>query len=207
MRFRCVCQHGPAGPDGLIGTGVFWTECRSWLRTVLIVIAAILPLLALWTFVQHMQQQALLASVHAWRASAVPFGWLTAALIVAEALVLTELWLRPERNRSLYFLSDGSTWAPDGFTCLRGHDAMPYEQADIVSFEALRCEGANGRPVHRVAAYLRNGDVMHVAAGLTLVEAHKVAVQLSNALQEMRACRALQAITQGWADRPETVID
>lgn len=196
MSFRCVYQSGPVGTGDRVGAGVFWTECRSWLRNVLIAAAAILPLVALWSFVQHMQQPG---------GGLFPYGWTAASLLGLEAFCLMELRDRPERNRSLYFLSDGSTWAPDGFTGHHGYQAMPYEQADIVSFEALRCDAANGQPVHRVAAYLRNGDVMHVAAGLTMVEAHKVAVQLSNALQAMRAWRALASLGAGNAR--ETIID
>ena len=36
MSFRCVYQSGPMGAGDRAGAGVFWTECRSWLRNVLI---------------------------------------------------------------------------------------------------------------------------------------------------------------------------
>ena len=87
------------------------------------------------------------------------------------------------RQRELLFRPDGSMKAPLGFahyqeSCreILGHNA------DIVSIE-MRKEGAGDI---RVVMFFRGGDVVHAAGSLLPDEAHKIAVQLTLALVELR---------------------
>lgn len=205
MSFECHILREER-PDGTLGgVGVLWTETRAWLWSLLAVAGGlILPMLMLWSFIELQHQLVVLRTGFVHRASDIPHWLILPALIGLEYICLAELWDRPMRWRSLFFMADGSNRAPDGFTRHRGYGAMPYHQSEINSFEVLASREPLWHPVHIVAAYLRNGDVMHVAARLTAVEAHKVAVELNNALAEMRAHRARRALASAI---PDAVID
>lgn len=205
MSFECHYLREER-PDGTLGgVGVLWTETRAWLWTLLAVAGGlILPMLLLWSLIELQHQLAVQRTGFAPQATDLPHWLILPALIGLEYICLAELWDRPRRWRSLFFLADGSNNAPDGFARHRGLVAMPYHQSEINSFEVLASREPLWHPVHIVAAYLRNGDVMHVAARLTAVEAHKVAVELNNALAEMRAHRARRALASA---SPDTVID
>jgi hypothetical protein len=205
MSFECHYLREER-PDGTLGSvGVLWTETRAWLSSLLAVAAGlILPMLMLWSVIELQHQLVVQRTGFAHRASDLPHWLILPALIGLEYICLAELWDRPTRWRSLFFMADGSNRAPDGFTRHRGYGAMPYRQSEINSFEVLGSREPLWHPVHIVAAYLRNGDVMHVAARLTAVEAHKVAVELNNALAEMRAHRARRALASAI---PDAVID
>lgn len=205
MTFECrvLCETRSDGSLG--GIGVMWTETRAWLWILLAVAGGlILPMLLLWSFIELQHQLVVQRTGFAHRASDLPHWLILPALIGLEYVCLAELWDRPTRWRSLFFLADGSNNAPDGFARHRGLVAMPYHQSEINSFEVLASREPLWHRVHIVAAYVRNGDVMHVAARLTAVEAHKVAVELSNALAEMRAHRARRALASAL---PDAVID
>lgn len=205
MTFECRVLRETRSDGSLGGIGVMWTETRAWLWSLLAVAAGfILPMMMLWSLIELQHQIAVQRTGLAHRASDLPHWLILPALIGLEYVCLAELWDRPMRWRSLFFLADGSNRAPDGFSRHRGLAAMPYHQSEINSFEVLASREPLWHPVHIVAAYLRNGDVMHVAARLTAVEAHKVAVELSNALGEMRAHRARRALASAL---PDAVID
>jgi hypothetical protein len=205
MSFECHVLREER-PDGTLGgVGVLWTETRAWLWSLLAVAGGlILPILMLWSVIELQHQLAGQRTGFAHRASDLPHWLILPAFIGLEYVCLAELWDRPMRWRSLFFLADGSNRAPDGFARHRGLVAMPYHQREINSFEVLASREPLRHPVHIVAAYLRNGDVMHVAARLTAVEAHKVAVELNSALAEMRAHRARRALA---STLPDAVID
>lgn len=168
--------------------GVVWFETRAWLRYVLLAVAALTAMAIPGVLMEFMRQQYAQGTLFGDRASHLPPGIQLMAMVALEAWCVSELWLRPLRVRSLFFRASGVIEAPDGFAAHRGFRTVPYGLSDIVSFEVIDWAGGyHGQPVHRVGAYMRNGDLMHVAANLTYAEARKVAVQLNNAIQEFRA--------------------
>lgn len=168
--------------------GVVWFETRAWLRYVLLALATLTAMAMPGLLMEFMRQPHVQGTLFGDHDAHFPPGVLLVAMVALEAWCLFELWLRPLRLRSLFFRSSGVIEAPDGFAAHRGFRTVPYTLSDIVSFEVIDWAGGyHGQPVHRVGAYMRNGDLMHVAANLTYAEARKVAVQLTNAIQEFRA--------------------
>jgi hypothetical protein len=109
-------------------------------------------------------------------------------------------------KRELVFHRDGGMKAPLGFahyheSCreILGHNA------DIVSIE-MRKEGAGDI---RVVMFFRSGDVVHAAGSLLPDEAHKIAVQLTLALAELREDlgNRLNSPGSGTPVRAEMAID
>lgn len=87
------------------------------------------------------------------------------------------------RMRALIFRADGTTSAPFGFAYYSSrYRAMSGTNANLVSIEARSDGGADAY----VAVYSRNGDVTYVAGHLHPDNAHRVAVQLTLALAELR---------------------
>lgn len=151
--------------DGrLTAAGLQWTEQRRTAFGILVVISAIALIGAVPTLLVG--------------ASGATWGLFT---LVACAMAIARL--TPARKRALIFHEDGRTSAPFGFA----HHPRRYREvygtnANVVSIEA---RGHRNEP-HHVAMYARNGDVAYVAGRLESDNAHRVAVQLTLALAELR---------------------
>jgi hypothetical protein len=96
----------------------------------------------------------------------------------------------PGKPRRLLFKRDGSMPAPLGLRAYGArHKCVSGHHADIVSIEAKRsdvtAEAQNFNFSYRVVLYKRSGDMTYVASCLQPDEAHKVAVQLTQALRAL----------------------
>jgi len=112
--------------------------------------------------------------------------------------------LAPGRMRSLVFHADGRTAAPYGLAhySLRFRE-MSGHNANIVSIEA-RAEQSGDADV---VTFSRSGDVAYVAGHLHRDNAHKVAVQLTLALAELRENLGGEQAGGSAQRRAEALID
>lgn len=108
-------------------------------------------------------------------------------------------------QRELAFYRDGQIEAPYGFAFYPRSTSVSGHYCDLVSIEARHCltnlEAQHTNHTHGVILFKRNGDITYVAKHLHPDEAHKVAVQLSLALTELREDMANEAV-QGATRQP-----
>jgi hypothetical protein len=115
---------------------------------------------------------------------ATPTGvWTIAALIVACVYCVYRACRVPGRRRALIFHRDGRTTAPFGFAHYRRRfRELSAHNAEFVSIEARGQQEAGSD----VLVFTRCGDVVYAGGRLDPDHAHKVAVQLTLALSELR---------------------
>lgn len=188
----CKCFVRKDKHGQVAATGVAWTEYNAWggALDMLIDIVCIVG-----GFV--MTFGGLLASVNSG-------GWLLVTLIGIASCVLpavrnrVDVWRTP---RSMIFHRDGRVEMPSGFPYHPQFLEMSQPHGEIVSIEARVAPWQLPQNPfrHDVAVYRRDGDIVHVARLLRADEAHKVAVQLSLALNDMRSALANAAGAQGAA--------
>lgn len=171
--------------DGrLIAAGLQWTEQRR-------LAFGLLMQFGTW---------ALLGGVAALLAGASGPGWTMLGLTVCAMAIAR---LTPGRTRALIFHDDGRTSAPFGFAHHpRRFREVSGSNANVVSIEAR----GQGNEPHYVAMYSRSGDVAYVAGRLEVDNAHKVAVQLTLALAELRESLA-RSMQPANARNAESFID
>lgn len=92
-------------------------------------------------------------------------------------------------RRNLVFHRDGTLHAPHGTPNCAGRFICIHEHTQIVSIEAASFS-TQDHVDEGVLAFMRNGDRLLVADKLVKWEAHKLAVQLTLALQDMRIALA-----------------
>ena len=95
--------------------------------------------------------------------------------------------------RSLIFHRDGRVEAAHGFGYWPKAREMSQPHSEIVSIEARAIDWYEAPFQYDVAVFRRDGDIVHVARLLRADEAHKVAVQLTHALAEIRASDSVGA--------------
>ena len=105
------------------------------------------------------------------------------------------------KPRSLIFRRNGTVSAPYGLPNWPKVREISGQQTDVVSFEAgqtlSNLEVQYTDYSHGVLLYKRDGDMVVVAKHLHPSEAHKVAVQLSIAIAELRAALAIDTARTG----------
>lgn len=184
LGFDCKPVRERDADGRLTAAGLEWTEQRRSAFGILVVISTI----------------ALIGGVPTLLVGASHPAWAMFAL-VACAMAIARL--TPGRTRALIFHEDGSTSAPFGFAHHpRWFREVSGSNVNIVSIEA---RGHRNEP-HHVAMYSRSGEVAYVAGRLEADNAHKVAVQLTLALAELRESLA-QSMHPAKARTPESVID
>lgn len=175
----------------VIAIGVEWTEFNIWAAALDALVDGVCAIVG---FVMA------LAGVLAIISSAL---WLVVAAIGIALCVLPvvrrpfDLWRKP---RSVIFHRDGRVELPEGFPYHSSIREMSQPHREIVSIEARAAyRQALDDPIykHDVAVFRRDGDIVHVAWRLRADEAHKVAVQLTHALAEIRALESVGARRAG----------
>lgn len=188
--FTCERIDLRDGDGELEATGVMWTEHREWLEFAMYGLVTLGVLIAFFAF--------LTAPMFG------KFWWIPCGVGVSTFLPF--FWLcRADFQgtpRQLLFRRDGSMPAPLGFADSPAHfKSVSGLQSDVVSIEARKAPTQAGslRTMHDhgVALFKRNGDVSYIAQHLLPDQAHKVAVQLTQALAELREDMAIGAIGQG----------
>lgn len=112
----------------------------------------------------------------------------------ASAWAAFELHKRRFRPRSLIFRDDGSIDAPHrlpDFTWPRYRVSGHHQ--DIGNIGQLVDHEPDGKRQHRTALYAKNGNIVRVTGDVHPDVAHRVAVQLSAALQDIRDAMAWSA--------------
>lgn len=114
----------------------------------------------------------------------------------------------PGRTRALVFHQDGSTSAPYGFNHYHhSHRHITGHNSNFVSIEAR----GQGSTMCDVVLFTRCGETVYVAGWLHRDSAHKVAVQLTLALAELRECLGRDPAAGAYAphprDAPVALID
>lgn len=110
-------------------------------------------------------------------------GLLAIIMFTGLAWLIVSAWRLPGRTRALIFHQNGSTNAPYGFAhSHRSHRYVTGHNADFVSIEAR----GHGPTMCDVVLFTRCGETVYVAGWLHRDSAHKIAVQLTLALAELR---------------------
>ena len=193
--FTChrIVKRSQGGP--LSSVGLEWTEGRNWLLNIWV--ASLITLIVLGGLT-------LLASMLAGQSVV----FLIASCLLGLAALVYKIRL-PGRRRQLVFHRKGDILAPLGFSCSPwSHVRVAGTIVDVASIEARSIEktqDANARFTHGVVLYLRNGGTCYVASRLDPDDAHKVAVQLTLGLNELREDMATGTDHVGWAKRPQAV--
>lgn len=206
--FECRRIDQVDGKRGVVATGVAWSEVNPWveglsgLRDVLIAVVGIVVMTG-GIF-------AAIAQGPAWLILAAGGIGL---IIYAHVSQPFEFGRRP---RALIFHRDGRVEAPQGFPFFERTREMSRPHGEIASIEARQIVTGEAAKLtayrYGVVVYLRSGGVIYVARRLDEFEAHKVAVQLSLALGDIRhelgnnSGRQRQAAPSRAAAREETVI-
>ncbi len=174
--------------DILDASGVEWTESRDGIEgLVFVLVMAGLVSGALVLFFTPL------------------FGkdWWKAAC-VGLALLSPYRWARGMEiagtPRQLLFHRDGRIAAPLGFAAYAAkHRSVTGHHDNIASIEArhMAFKGASTPNTHGVVLYSRDGDIANVAMHLLPDDAHKVAVQMTLALTELREDLASGKTGQG----------
>lgn len=115
-------------------------------------------------------------------------------LASAAAWAAHELHKRRHRTRSLIFRDDGAIEAPHrlpDFSWPRYRVEGHHE--DILNISKLVDHEPGGKTSHRAAIYAANGNIVRVTGEVHPDIAHKVAAQLTAALQEIRAATSWSA--------------
>jgi len=95
------------------------------------------------------------------------------------------------RPRSLIFHANGSIEMPEGVPGFWFREWIGGHHECIVSIERVVDDGRNGSgKEYRAALYSRGGDVVRITGPVHPDMAHRVAVQLTKALQELRSSEA-----------------
>jgi hypothetical protein len=193
-RFRCHPIRERDADGHLVAAGVEWAEERDIALAGFWVVGCILGPIGACALMFHVVDKGGLVF------GLVCLGLLACLIVCARRL--------PGRTRALVFHEDGSTSAPYGFAhAPRSHRRITIHNADFVSIEA------QGHPAMcDVVLFTRCGETVYVAGWLHRDSAHKVAVQLTLALAELRESAGerrqggagLVAPPQGLA---ETLID
>ncbi len=181
-------------------SGLEWTEGRLWLLNI-------------WAVTMMVLTVAGVISLVCAAALSAKLLLLPIAILCAGAL-LNEVGV-PQKRRQLLFHRDGLILAPLGFASApRDHDRVDGKVSEIISIEKQQhvSPEKNGcdRFTDGVVLYLRNGGTCWVAKNLDPFDAHKVAVQLTTALQELRgdissAARTGQAVPAQQSREPELI--
>jgi len=186
MTFQCEFVEDRDENGNLQEFGVYWTEGRVGLEQFASFVVCVLCLAGLG---------ATAVGFATWTpATGVPigvFGGVAVFLIWGGWELLKLCFRMPGRKRELTFSRDGTIYAPFGMA------AYPSEwvyvtghHADIVSIEARQFAFPEGQRkpwyAHGVTIYKRNGQMTHVAKHLEQEEAHRLAVNLTQALEAMR---------------------
>ncbi len=182
--------------DGqLSSVGLEWTEGRNWLLNIWA--ASLMTLIVLGGMV-------LLASMIAGQ----PVMFLIASGLLGLAALVYKTQL-PGRRRQLVFHRKGDIRAPLGFSSYPSdRDRVAGTIVDVASIEArsiVKTQDNHARFTHGVVLYLRNGGTCYVASRLDPDDAHKVAVQLTLGLNELREDMATGTDHIGWAKQPQGV--
>lgn len=130
--------------------------------------------------------------------------WIAGLLIcvgiyAALHLVMKRFGVRP---RAVIFRADGTTSLPFGIPWFRNYHSLGAHLENIVSIEAGSVRGKD-----EVALFTRGGDIVTLSHFLHPENAHRVAVQLTSALKELREdmASAGQAVREDRHER--SVID
>lgn len=168
----------------LIGAGYEWGEPDDARLVLFLIVAALAIGMALFA-----------ADMIVKSAMAVPLFGLSAAT----AWLARAIYKHRFRKRALIFRSDGSIEAPRGVPGtiwprfrIEGHHGHVLNVAKLADPEP------GGKIRHRTALYATNGNIVRVTGDVHPDVAHRVAAQLTSALQEIRTA-------MGWsADAPVT---
>lgn len=192
MRFewRTVREHDADGR--LIAAGAEWAEERAAVASALLVVIVL-------SFI--MLAFALIIMLLSGEGQGVVLGLL--ALI---ALAVRSLRTMRGRRRALVFHRDGRTTAPHGFAhCPRRFTEITGTNAEFVSIEARGPELSSN-----VLIFTHSGGVIYAGRHLHHDDAHRVAVQLTIALRELRESigrEAQQTARQGRSADAPVLID
>lgn len=188
--FQCIRRDVKDASGNVEVTSVVWNEGIEPLESL----AATAHALALFVGIGAVLLGFLMHSRPADQNDAMGCWMVGVAALMAGGLIDNISWPRTWRN--LAFFRDGTILAPHGtaFSSERFEFAKPYTQ--IVSIEAVTLiQGEAAQTAiytEGVALYTRGGDKITVAESLTKREAHKVAVQLTLAVQELRMAVAVR---------------
>ncbi len=187
--FECkrIEERNQAG--NLVAVGVEWTEHKEWFDTLMALAMFLCLLVGLFTM--------FLVSpfVKQWWFSV---GIGLALVVLGFSLFSVEI---PGRPRQLLFYRDGRMLAPLGFAAYAArYKSMSGHLADVVSIEARQTASTHDATktayTHGVVLFKRGGDVTYIAKHLHPDAAHKVAVQLTLALTELREALATATTTR-----------
>jgi hypothetical protein len=172
----------------LDATGVEWTESRDGIEGLIFVL---------------MMAGMVSGALVLFFTPAFGSDWWKAAC-VGLALMSSYRWARGMEiagtPRQLLFHRDGSIAAPLGFAAYAAkHRSVTGHHDNIASIEArhMAFKGSSTPNTHGVVLYSRDGDIADVAMHLLPDDAHKVAVQMTLALTELREDLASGTTGQG----------
>jgi hypothetical protein len=165
---------------GLRSAGVEWREPCQWRE------AAFLAAFVIGTWLMLLGFEMLKKS-----------HWLSGGSLLACAACLAflafEYRREYERPRSLIFEGRGLMLAPLGMPSrywLNLHFEIEGHHDEIVSIEPIVDDSDDGKSKdHKVAIYFRSGSIVRVTNPVHKDRAHRIAVQLTAALHELRATR------------------
>lgn len=112
-----------------------------------------------------------------------------AGVLMPAAVIAIGCWVMQReirKRRSVIFHSDGGIETPHGFL---GNDyawGLIEQHGEILSIEAVQVQGAE----FAVNVYMRSGEIYTLTRYLDQLNAHKVAVTLTNALRIVREAAA-----------------
>lgn len=184
--------------DGqLLAVCVEWTESREGLRKL------VFGLMACSTIAGAITAFLITAFVQPW------WACVAIGLIMMTPIVFLDKVSISGRQRMFVFHRDGHMEAPFGFQAYAArHKSVPGHHAEVKNIEARQTAShleARETPFsHGVVLIKENGDIAYVAGRLHRDNAHKLAVQLTLALFDLREEVAADAASRS---RTTDVID
>lgn len=154
----------------LAASGYRWGEPRENVKMLVLVAASLNVMAALCVLIAL----AFMTNKAPWIAGLL----ICVAIYGALVLVIQRFGFRP---RAVIFCADGTTTLPFGIPWFRKHRALRDHHEAIVSIEAGSVRGKD-----EVAIFSREGSIITVSRFLHPEDAHRVAVQLTAALKELR---------------------
>lgn len=167
--------------NNLVAAGYEWGE-PDRLRLILVLAAAALALVLALSGAELIEKNASASGIAVFGLAAV-CAWAAFAI-----------YKRRFRTRSLIFRDDGTIDAPHrlpDFTWPRYR--VDGHHRDIGNIGQLVDHDPDGKREHRTALYAKNGNIVRVTGDVHPDIAHKVAVQLTAALHEIRETMAWRA--------------
>lgn len=179
-----VCERTETrSPDKRIATsGVAWSENNYRIEMMAVALFSVVCVVGLFIVVAG----CVMTAVPAERFRAIALVVSGVCLVWLAFLLLS----RPVKGmpRSVVFHRDGRVEYPQGMAWWPKQKWASAPHTEITSIEARQVQNSiEGSPTDwGVVIYRRNGDVIEISTGLLRDEAHKVAVQLTQALTAMR---------------------